>query len=360
MKKDNPIELGCLFSLLGIFLLMLPLVVLGVGEQLDMMIPQRQARIDPSTPVPTLNERDGWNMLLRALTIQALIHTGILELAEQVERGEVAGFESMGAFIVFAALLVGVDEALSYRFEGSVVPYADRAQQQQDLLRETLRRWWDDEIRSSEVPSNLAIIDPLKYLQEYMLVMVERGDYTPQEISDIVKDLQSRMESIPPQDANSTYLPIIVAAKAVLPTQVPTPTEALVPATGPADIPTATYTWTPAPVPIETPTPTVTQTSTPMPTMTWTPTVLPASNDSSPFSLPASNDSSPFSCKDGCAIAPDPSCSIKGNVNSSGEQIYHVPSGQFYDRTDIKLEEGDRWFCTPGEAEAAGFRASQR
>lgn len=67
-----------------------------------------------------------------------------------------------------------------------------------------------------------------------------------------------------------------------------------------------------------------------------------------------------FTCNGGCATAPDPSCSIKGNVNSSGERIYHVPGGQFYSRTDIKPEEGDRWFCSSAEATQAGFRASQR
>src|SRR5690606_36663822 len=67
-----------------------------------------------------------------------------------------------------------------------------------------------------------------------------------------------------------------------------------------------------------------------------------------------------FTCIDGCAEPPDPACAIKGNVNSSGEKIYHSPGGQFYDRTDIKPEEGDRWFCTSEEARQAGFRASQR
>lgn len=47
-------------------------------------------------------------------------------------------------------------------------------------------------------------------------------------------------------------------------------------------------------------------------------------------------------------------------VNSKKEKIYHVPGGQFYDRTDIKPEEGDRWFCTEDEARNAGFRASEK
>ena len=67
-----------------------------------------------------------------------------------------------------------------------------------------------------------------------------------------------------------------------------------------------------------------------------------------------------FNCAGGCATPPDASCAIKGNVNSAGERIYHVPGGQFYSRTDIKPEEGDRWFCTSAEAQSAGFRASER
>lgn len=72
------------------------------------------------------------------------------------------------------------------------------------------------------------------------------------------------------------------------------------------------------------------------------------------------NSGNAFQCVGGCAIAPDPSCAIKGNVNSSGEKIYHVRGGAFYNRTDIKPEEGDRWFCTIAEAEAAGFRPAAR
>lgn len=69
---------------------------------------------------------------------------------------------------------------------------------------------------------------------------------------------------------------------------------------------------------------------------------------------------SAFTCIGGCAVPPDPSCAIKGNVNSKGEKIYHTPGQRDYERTDIKPEEGDRWFCTPQEAQAAGFRPAQR
>lgn len=53
-------------------------------------------------------------------------------------------------------------------------------------------------------------------------------------------------------------------------------------------------------------------------------------------------------------------CKIKGNISSTGERIYHVPGGQFYDRTQIDSVNGERWFCTEGEARAAGWRRSQR
>lgn len=53
-------------------------------------------------------------------------------------------------------------------------------------------------------------------------------------------------------------------------------------------------------------------------------------------------------------------CLIKGNISSSGEKIYHIPSGQFYDRTVITESKGERWFCTEAEARAAGWRKSSR
>lgn len=75
---------------------------------------------------------------------------------------------------------------------------------------------------------------------------------------------------------------------------------------------------------------------------------------------PGGGNSNPFTCIGGCATPPDPSCAIKGNVNSKGEKIYHMPGQRDYERTDIKPEEGDRWFCTEEEARAAGFRHAKR
>jgi micrococcal nuclease len=50
---------------------------------------------------------------------------------------------------------------------------------------------------------------------------------------------------------------------------------------------------------------------------------------------------------------------IKGNISSSGERIYHVPSQQFYDQTQIDEASGERWFCTEQEALDAGWRKSK-
>jgi len=52
---------------------------------------------------------------------------------------------------------------------------------------------------------------------------------------------------------------------------------------------------------------------------------------------------------------------IKGNISlNTGEKIYHVPGGEFYDQTVISEAKGERWFCTEAGAIAAGWRKSKR
>ena len=53
-------------------------------------------------------------------------------------------------------------------------------------------------------------------------------------------------------------------------------------------------------------------------------------------------------------------CPIKGNINSKGTRIYHVPGGDYYAATRINTRNGERWFCTEAEARAAGWRRSRR
>ena len=52
-------------------------------------------------------------------------------------------------------------------------------------------------------------------------------------------------------------------------------------------------------------------------------------------------------------------CVIKGNISGSG-RIYHVPGQEHYGRTRINESNGERWFCSRAEAEAAGWRAARR
>lgn len=53
--------------------------------------------------------------------------------------------------------------------------------------------------------------------------------------------------------------------------------------------------------------------------------------------------------------APD-GCTIKGNINSKGEKIYHLPGCGSYVKTFIDETQGEQWFCSETEAAAAGFR----
>ena len=52
-------------------------------------------------------------------------------------------------------------------------------------------------------------------------------------------------------------------------------------------------------------------------------------------------------------------CLIKGNITGNG-RIYHLPGQEHYDRTRINRLRGERWFCTEGEAQAAGWRRARR
>ncbi len=59
------------------------------------------------------------------------------------------------------------------------------------------------------------------------------------------------------------------------------------------------------------------------------------------------------------SVAPvigDFNCSIKGNISSSGEKIYHLSGCRSYPKTTIEQSRGERWFCTEAEAQSAGWR----
>jgi len=55
------------------------------------------------------------------------------------------------------------------------------------------------------------------------------------------------------------------------------------------------------------------------------------------------------------------SCVIKGNISvTSGERIYHVPGQEYYAKTRISPQYGERWFCSEADARAAGWRKAWR
>src|ERR1700742_314116 len=59
-------------------------------------------------------------------------------------------------------------------------------------------------------------------------------------------------------------------------------------------------------------------------------------------------------------VAPSPDCTIKGNVNSAGECIYHTTKSRWYAQIKMQISKGTRWFCSVEEAEAAGCRETRR
>lgn len=59
------------------------------------------------------------------------------------------------------------------------------------------------------------------------------------------------------------------------------------------------------------------------------------------------------------ASAQQGECVIKGNINTQGERIYHVPGQRYYNQTRISASHGERWFCSEQEARAAGWRKAR-
>ena len=53
------------------------------------------------------------------------------------------------------------------------------------------------------------------------------------------------------------------------------------------------------------------------------------------------------------AEAPSQDCRIKGNINRSGNKIYHMPGTASYEQTNP-----EQWFCTEQQARDAGFRSA--
>lgn len=53
-------------------------------------------------------------------------------------------------------------------------------------------------------------------------------------------------------------------------------------------------------------------------------------------------------------------CEIKGNINSKGVRIYHLPGTRDYEGTVINEASGERMFCSEDDAKDAGWRPPKR
>ncbi len=60
--------------------------------------------------------------------------------------------------------------------------------------------------------------------------------------------------------------------------------------------------------------------------------------------------------------APPRDCTIKGNKSHQApyDLRYHMPDTTYYSRTRINPGQGEKWFCTKVDAQAAGFGSSER
>ncbi len=52
-------------------------------------------------------------------------------------------------------------------------------------------------------------------------------------------------------------------------------------------------------------------------------------------------------------------CTIKGNISTRKEKIYHLPGCGSYTKTSIDESAGERWFCTEQQAVQAGWRKAE-
>ena len=62
-----------------------------------------------------------------------------------------------------------------------------------------------------------------------------------------------------------------------------------------------------------------------------------------------------YDCPDGC-LKSNSECLIKGNINTAGDMVYHLPGEEDYREVRINPEKGERWFCTIAEAIKNGWR----
>ncbi len=53
-------------------------------------------------------------------------------------------------------------------------------------------------------------------------------------------------------------------------------------------------------------------------------------------------------------------CNIKANLSNTGERIYHIPGGAYYNHVRIDLSRGEFYACSEQQAQELGWRAARR
>jgi hypothetical protein len=52
-------------------------------------------------------------------------------------------------------------------------------------------------------------------------------------------------------------------------------------------------------------------------------------------------------------------CRIKGDITPDGDRVYHRPDDPSYQWVWVDEAAGERWFCSVGDAEAAGWHGAE-
>jgi hypothetical protein len=52
-------------------------------------------------------------------------------------------------------------------------------------------------------------------------------------------------------------------------------------------------------------------------------------------------------------------CVVKGNLDKDDVRWYHLPGFRHYDQIVMRLDLGDKWFCSEAEAIKAGFEKAR-
>jgi len=155
-----------------------------------------------STATPTPLSEDLRNRILE--TYQLIFHTQVnaemlSEAAARVQAGELTGFDALGATLALVGLMEGVDQGYAERKPLDLLtsPYAD-AQEVHETLKDILARWWNEEIDSTqvltEVEPELTRIDGIvggaerTLARTYGFDMEEMAQYR-QEVLDSIPDM---------------------------------------------------------------------------------------------------------------------------------------------------------------------------